>query len=182
MRRPNVCFQGQCGIDLWAMGMIGMPRLPFVPLSAYPSLPEHAQKTRELTMAVLLYLLVCLGFVSRSLHINPKSQTPSLSGLKSRCWGGDSRPIININELWDGDWLTPPPTSPHHTWLPLMFIHRSERKCRPRQRLRKQAETGLCYWTHMRFTWGLCLQFSDGWRWRWLVGYFPSVSSFSSLL
>lgn len=38
MRSPNVCFQGQCGIDLQALNMIRMPWLPFVPLLAQHTL------------------------------------------------------------------------------------------------------------------------------------------------
>lgn len=33
--KPNVCFQGQCGIDLRGMALIGKPRLPFVLLFAW---------------------------------------------------------------------------------------------------------------------------------------------------
>jgi len=165
MRRPNVCFQGQW---YWSE-RYGRVWNALVTLSlclhsthTYICIYIYMHDITQVEPAIWA-LHMCLVSPSSFMNINLKRLVFSMSSPGSRCRGGDSRPLININELWNGDWLTPALTGLHHTRLPLMFIHYLEREYRERLKVRKRLEMRGCYWTDWRFTLGLCLQFSDRW-------------------
>ena len=84
MRRPNVCFQGQCAIDPRALSMIRMPGLPSVPSAAYSTQTHTHAHTRSRAQVVLptttRALRMCLVSPSSFMNINLKRLVSSVSG------------------------------------------------------------------------------------------------------
>lgn len=154
---------------------------PWLENPGYPlSFCLHGAHTHTRKTSTTWALHMCLVSPSGFININLKRLVSSVQLWVQvlRRW---LQALININELWNGDWLTPPLTGLHHTWLPLMFIHYLERENKGTERETKSEEKKLRLreWGEhggaQRFTAGLRPKVSDRWtKLGSLPGWAPS--------